>query len=165
MNERLKDTLYRWLPKLAILSVLVMLSSYLFAEYYVRPRFRHCGKGQKGRARQIAPEPSGGKAGKGRQSQSRLRADRGSHRYTRRQQTDPKSPERSGGPRRNYRGGMGDQCSRPHCVLWPASSPGTQRRRCSSQSPNRNIGYGPRRCAFTHTADRHPVTCGNKEGL
>ncbi|MCY4604928.1 MAG: hypothetical protein OXE49_11915 [Gemmatimonadetes bacterium] len=39
MNERLKDTLHRWLPKLAILSVLVMLSSYLFAEYYVRPRF------------------------------------------------------------------------------------------------------------------------------
>ena len=39
MNERLKDILHRWLPKLAILSVLVMLSSYLFAEYYVRPRF------------------------------------------------------------------------------------------------------------------------------
>ena len=39
MNERLKDTLHRWLPKLAILSVLVMLSSYLFAEYYIRPRF------------------------------------------------------------------------------------------------------------------------------
>ena len=37
MNERLKDILHRWLPKLAILSVLVMLSSYLFAEYYVRP--------------------------------------------------------------------------------------------------------------------------------
>ncbi|MCY3669094.1 MAG: hypothetical protein OXH81_25830 [Gemmatimonadetes bacterium] len=39
MNERLKDILHRWLPKLAILSVLVMLFSYLFAEYYVRPRF------------------------------------------------------------------------------------------------------------------------------
>ena len=39
MNERLKDTLHRWLPKLTILSVLVILSSYLFAEYYVRPRF------------------------------------------------------------------------------------------------------------------------------
>lgn len=38
MND-LKDILHRWLPKLAILSVLVMLSSYLFAEYYVRPRF------------------------------------------------------------------------------------------------------------------------------
>ena len=39
MNERTKDALYRWLPKLAILSVLVLLFSYLFAEYYVRPRF------------------------------------------------------------------------------------------------------------------------------
>ncbi len=39
MNERLKDTLHRWMPKLTILSVLVMLSSYLFAEYYVRPKF------------------------------------------------------------------------------------------------------------------------------
>ena len=39
MNERLKDFLHRWLPKLAILSVLVFLFSLLFAEYYVRPRF------------------------------------------------------------------------------------------------------------------------------
>ena len=38
MNERLKDTLHRWLPKLAILSVLVMLSSYAFLEFYVVPR-------------------------------------------------------------------------------------------------------------------------------
>ena len=44
MNERLKDFLHRWLPKLAILSVLVMLSSYLFAEYYVRPRFDEAAK-------------------------------------------------------------------------------------------------------------------------
>ena len=44
MNERLKDLLHRWLPKLAILSVLVMLSSYLFAEYYVRPRFDEAAK-------------------------------------------------------------------------------------------------------------------------
>ena len=44
MNERLKDILHRWLPKLAILSVLVMLSSYLFAEYYVRPRFDEAAK-------------------------------------------------------------------------------------------------------------------------
>ena len=47
MNERLKDTLYRGLPKLAILSVLVMLSSYLFAEYYVRPRFDVAAKAAK----------------------------------------------------------------------------------------------------------------------
>lgn len=47
MNERLKDTLHRWLPKLAILSVLVMLSSYLFAEYYVRPRFDAAAKAKK----------------------------------------------------------------------------------------------------------------------
>lgn len=44
MNERLKNFLHRWLPKLAILSVLVMLSSYLFAEYYVRPRFDEAAK-------------------------------------------------------------------------------------------------------------------------
>ena len=44
MNEHLKDFLHRWLPKLAILSVLVMLSSYLFAEYYVRPRFDEAAK-------------------------------------------------------------------------------------------------------------------------
>ena len=38
MNERLKDTLHRWLPKLAVLSVLVFLSSYAFLEFYVVPR-------------------------------------------------------------------------------------------------------------------------------
>ncbi|MDE2743240.1 MAG: hypothetical protein OXI58_16725 [Gemmatimonadota bacterium] len=38
MNERLKDILYRWLPKLAILSVLVLLTSSLINEYYVAPR-------------------------------------------------------------------------------------------------------------------------------
>ncbi len=38
MNERLKDTLHRWLPKLAILSVLILLSSYAFLEFYVVPR-------------------------------------------------------------------------------------------------------------------------------
>ena len=38
MNERMKDALHRWLPKLAILSVLVMLSSFLFLEFYVVPR-------------------------------------------------------------------------------------------------------------------------------
>ena len=47
MNERLKDILHRWLPKLTILSVLVMLSSYLFAEYYVRPRFDAAAKAKK----------------------------------------------------------------------------------------------------------------------
>ena len=47
MNERAKDILHRWLPKLAILSVLVMLSSYLFAEYYVRPRFDEAAKATK----------------------------------------------------------------------------------------------------------------------
>ena len=47
MNERLKDTLHRWLPKLAILSVLVMLSAYLFAEYYIRPRFDTAAKARK----------------------------------------------------------------------------------------------------------------------
>jgi len=44
MNERTKDTLHRWLPKLAALSVLVMLSSYLFAEYYVRPMYDDAAK-------------------------------------------------------------------------------------------------------------------------
>jgi hypothetical protein len=38
MNERLKDTLHRWLPKLAILSVLGLLSSNAFLEFYVVPR-------------------------------------------------------------------------------------------------------------------------------
>ena len=38
MNERLKDILHRWLPKLTILSVLVLLSSFLFLEFYVVPR-------------------------------------------------------------------------------------------------------------------------------
>ena len=44
MNERAKDALHRWLPKLTILSVLVILSSYLFAEYYVRPIFDDAAK-------------------------------------------------------------------------------------------------------------------------
>ena len=39
MNERLKDTLHRWLPKLTILSVLVLLASSLINEYYVDPRY------------------------------------------------------------------------------------------------------------------------------
>ena len=39
MNERLKDTLHRWLPKLTILSVLVLLASFLINEYYVDPRY------------------------------------------------------------------------------------------------------------------------------
>ena len=39
MNERLKDTLHRWLPKLTILSVLVLLTSSLINEYYVDPRY------------------------------------------------------------------------------------------------------------------------------
>ena len=39
MNERLKDTLHRWLPKLTILSVLVLLTSFLINEYYVAPRY------------------------------------------------------------------------------------------------------------------------------
>ncbi len=39
MSERLKDTLHQWLPKLAILSVLVILSAYLLDVYYVRPRY------------------------------------------------------------------------------------------------------------------------------
>ena len=47
MNERTKDVLRRWLSKLTILSVLVMLSSYLFAEYYVRPRFDAAAKAKK----------------------------------------------------------------------------------------------------------------------
>ena len=38
MNERTKDALHRWLPKLTILSVLVLLSSYAFLEFYVVPR-------------------------------------------------------------------------------------------------------------------------------
>ena len=39
MNERLKDILHRWLPKLALLSVLVLLTSSLINEYYVDPRY------------------------------------------------------------------------------------------------------------------------------
>lgn len=39
MNERTKDVLHRWLPKLAILSLLACFSFFLLAEYYVRPRF------------------------------------------------------------------------------------------------------------------------------
>ena len=39
MNERLKDILHRWLPKLTILSVLVLLTSFLINEYYVAPRY------------------------------------------------------------------------------------------------------------------------------
>ena len=39
MNERLKDTLHRWLPKLAILSVLVPLVLLLINEHYVAPRY------------------------------------------------------------------------------------------------------------------------------
>ena len=38
MNERLKDALHRWLPKLTILSVLVLFTSFLINEYYVAPR-------------------------------------------------------------------------------------------------------------------------------
>lgn len=39
MNERLKNILHRWLPKLTILSVLVLLTSSLINEYYVAPRY------------------------------------------------------------------------------------------------------------------------------
>ena len=39
MSERLKDILHRWLPKLTILSVLVLLTSSLISEYYVGPRY------------------------------------------------------------------------------------------------------------------------------
>ena len=39
MNERLKDILHRWLPKLTILSVLVLLTSSLINEHYVDPRY------------------------------------------------------------------------------------------------------------------------------
>ena len=39
MNERLKDTLHQWLPKLTILSVLVLLASFLINAYYVAPRY------------------------------------------------------------------------------------------------------------------------------
>lgn len=39
MNERTKDVLHRWLPKLAVLSLLACFSFFLLAEYYVRPRF------------------------------------------------------------------------------------------------------------------------------
>lgn len=44
MNERTKDVLHRWLPKLAILSLLACFSFFLFAEYYVRPRFDDAAK-------------------------------------------------------------------------------------------------------------------------
>ena len=83
MNERLKDTLHRWLPKLAILSVLIILSSYAFLEFYVVPR--RIAKAVE-EPRRMAPDRSGRRAGKGGRGQSRLRADRGPHRHTRRQQ-------------------------------------------------------------------------------
>ena len=38
MNERLKDILHRWLPKLTILSLLVLFVSFVFLEFYVVPR-------------------------------------------------------------------------------------------------------------------------------
>lgn len=38
MNERLKNILHRWLPKLTILSVLVLFASFVFLEFYVVPR-------------------------------------------------------------------------------------------------------------------------------
>ena len=38
MNERLKDTLHRWTPKLTILSLLVLFASFVFLEFYVVPR-------------------------------------------------------------------------------------------------------------------------------
>ena len=38
MSERLKDTLHRWLPKLTILSLLVLFASFVFLEFYVVPR-------------------------------------------------------------------------------------------------------------------------------
>ena len=44
MNERLKDILHRWLPKLTILSVLVLLTSFLINEYYVDPRYAAAAK-------------------------------------------------------------------------------------------------------------------------
>ena len=44
MNERLKDTLHRWLPKLAILSVLVPLVLLLINEHYVDPRYAAAAK-------------------------------------------------------------------------------------------------------------------------
>ena len=165
MNERLKDLLHRWLPKLAILSVLVMLSSYLFAEYYVRPRFDDCGKGQEKHEiahTNQATRASGRASRQEKRGQSRLRTARRSHRYARRQQSDPSGPERSSSSRRSRQRAMGDQCSRPHCVLRSASSPGTQRLRFSSRSPNPDIEYGSRRCAFALTTDRSPVTCGNR---
>ena len=75
MNERLKDTLYRWLPKLAILSVLVMLSSYLFAEYYVRPRFDTAAKARKeehDKSHQSLQGAKQAKAGKARAALERI---------------------------------------------------------------------------------------------
>lgn len=38
MSKRLKDTLHRWLPKLTILSLLVLFASFVFLEFYVVPR-------------------------------------------------------------------------------------------------------------------------------
>ena len=44
MNERAKDILHRWLPKLSVLSVLVLLTSFLINEYYVAPRYAAAAK-------------------------------------------------------------------------------------------------------------------------
>ena len=46
MNERLKDILHRWLPKLTILSVLVLLTSSLINEHYVDPRYDAAAQGE-----------------------------------------------------------------------------------------------------------------------
>ena len=84
MNERLKDTLHRWLPKLAILSVLVLLTSFLINEYYVAPRYDAAAKEDRDKRHHHVQEYKQKEEAKGSRAQSRPRADRGPHRYTRR---------------------------------------------------------------------------------
>lgn len=75
MNEHLKDTLHRWLPKLTVLSVLVFLFSLLFAEHYVRPRFDEAAKARKeerDKSHQIVQEASQAKVREARAALGRI---------------------------------------------------------------------------------------------
>ena len=39
MNERMQEKLHRWLPRVAVLSVVVSLVSFVFVQYYVVPKY------------------------------------------------------------------------------------------------------------------------------
>ena len=116
MNERLKDTLHRWLPKLAILSLLVLLSSFVFLDFYVVPR-RTAAVEDRDEQRHRIREDEQARAGEAKAALERIV---GLIDTLDGNQADPRGPERSGGSRGSHRRGMGDQCPGPHCVLRPA---------------------------------------------